>query len=318
MQEESSNRDAQTPLGPLAAKWVEDLKRWYQQLQRHFKFNPASLAENVRRSSKRWRRRLRYLKKQNPELFAYVIGLVEQGHVIPFETEPKKFFRHRNPPSLAKDKQRAWEAIKGDIEHGAIEPVDIATDGIPNCVCPVRTADKTNGKARFVHNTRHPNNSIPKEEAQCELESLLKTRNMYTKGGFVIGSDFASGYHCIFMHEDDRKYLAFALHTSEVPEDALEWLHKNYPHTGLLREKTILHIPLPGTAIRPRDQLQSIQHAHHLLDGFLAKMQLWRASNQGVKLHRRPPLCAPRLRLGNDDVNSHGVRVRSARLSPQD
>ena len=240
MQRESSNRDPGAPLGPRAAKWVSDLKQWYERLQAHFGFDPADLAHNVRQSKERWRRRLQYLRRDDEDTFKYVMNLIERGHIIPFESEPKAFFRQRNPPSLAQDKVRAWEAIKGDIEHGAIKPVNIARDGIPHCVCPVRTAEKANGKARFVHNSRHVNKRIPKEEGKCTLESLLKTRNMHTRDGFVIGSDFASGYHCIFMHENQRKYLAFALHRSEMPEEAFEWLLHEYPEAYHKKKRSFL------------------------------------------------------------------------------
>ena len=121
------------------------------------------------------------------------------GHRIPFDTPPKKFFRRRNPPSLAKDKKRAWAAISKDMAHGAIRLVDVPKEGIPHCVCPVRTADKNDGTARFVHNSRRVNKTIPKDRVKCKLESLLKTRNIYIPGGYMIGSDFASGYHCLRM-----------------------------------------------------------------------------------------------------------------------
>ena len=67
MERESSNRDAGTPLGPKASRWVDDLKKWYTSLQQHFEFDATDLASNVRRSVNRWRTRLRYLKQQNPE-----------------------------------------------------------------------------------------------------------------------------------------------------------------------------------------------------------------------------------------------------------
>ena len=52
---------------------------------------------------------------------------------------------------------------------------------------------------------------------------------MFMLDGFLIGSDFASGYHCISMHKSHRKFVAFALHVSELPASAVKWLHDNYP-----------------------------------------------------------------------------------------
>ena len=117
------------------------------------------------------------------------------------------------------------------MAHGALKPVNLKADGIPHCVCPVRTANKNDGSARFVHNSRRVNKCVSPEKNKCKLETLLKARNIFVQGGFAVGLDFSSGYHCISMHHDDRKYLAFALNESELPADAVVWLHENFPHS---------------------------------------------------------------------------------------
>ena len=238
-------QDARLPeeaLGPLAKAWIANLKTWYYNLQRHFKFDPTDLANNVYKSRNRWRLRLQYLEESDKGRFERIMDNITHGHKIPFKSEPKKFFRRANPPSLALDKKRAWAAIMKDVAHGALRPVDLKREGMPKCVCPVRTADKNDGTARFVHNSRRINKLIPKEESACELESLLKTRNIYIPGGYAIGSDFASGYHCLRMHPTHRKYLAFALHTSELPEDAIAWLLKHFPGSFFERKGCFIFI----------------------------------------------------------------------------
>ena len=45
---------------------------------------------------------------------------------------------------------------------------------------------------------------------------------MYVKDGFLIGSDYSSGYHCVSVNETSRTYLAFALHKSELTKEAFE------------------------------------------------------------------------------------------------
>ena len=230
MRDESSNIHPELPLGPLASRWVGQLFEWYAKLQKQFLFDPKDLAANVRRSEARWARRLEFMREDQPELHAYVMDMIRRGHVIPLKEIPKKLFRKSNPPSLAADKDRAWAAVKGDIEHGAVQPVNIPEEGVPECVCPVRTADKNDGTARFVHNTRHVNKCVDPEKTKCRLETLLRTRNMYMPGGYLVGSDYASGYHCIYANEDHQKYLAFALHVSELPDEAIRWLKDRYPH----------------------------------------------------------------------------------------
>ena len=240
MQAESANRHPESPLGPLATKWTNELEEWYARLQKHFKFNPHDLAANVRNSAERWAKRLQYLLPDNKEKYDSIMRDIRTGHSIPFSTLPDKYFRARSPPSLAKDKVRAWDAIKEDINHGAIRPVNLKEEGLPHCVCPVRTADKSNGKARFVHNARRINACVDAAHSTCELESLMRIRNMYVPGGFVVGSDYASGYHCLYMDEKDTKYLAFALHTSELTPEAIAWLKANHPNSYLHRKRAFV------------------------------------------------------------------------------
>ena len=230
MQAESAHLHPETPLGPLAKKWVQDLQAWYTRLQKHFNFDPADLPANLRRNIRKWEKRLSFLRADHPLLYEAIIASIRVGHKIPFAKKPKKFFRSRNPPSLAADKIRAWVAIKKDLAHGALRPVDLKADGTPHCVCPVRTADKNDGSARFVHNSRRVNKCVLPEATRCKLETLLKARNIFIPNGFLVGLDFASGYHCLSMHEDDRKYLAFALDESELTEEAVAWLHANHPN----------------------------------------------------------------------------------------
>ena len=241
MRRESADSHPESPLGPLASRWVAQLVLWYEQLQQHFAFDKSNLAENVRVNAHKWRKRFQFLEEEQPELFEFIMDFIENGHYsIPFSTPPSRYFRKANPPSLAADKVRAWAAIKRGIDHGAIVPSDIDNEGIPWCVCPVRTADKSNGSARFVHNTRHVNKSLDEKDTKCNLETLLRTRNMYLQDGFLIGSDYESGYHCVYVRPEHRKYLGFALHVSELTDEAREWLFKHFPESYYHRKRCFI------------------------------------------------------------------------------
>ena len=303
---ESANSDPEGPLGPLAQAWIDDLERWYKSLQVHFKFDPSDLASNVRRSANRWEVRLQYLKAEQPELYRSVVSNIRNGHSVPFDKLPPEFFRKRNPDSLAQDKERAWEAIKKDMNHGAIRPVNLEKEGLPHCVCPVRTAEKNNGKARFVHNSRKVNDCVPKKRVKCTLESLLKTRNMFIPGGFLLGTDFDSGYHCIYLDEDDQKYLAFALHVTELPEAAVAWLFKHHAHAFLPNKRAFVfkYLALPFG-------LSSSCKAFN--DLVTSLMGFWRRCPTGDTVTRVSSYI--------DDVTSayghpHGLRVRQPGAEP--
>ena len=78
------------------------------------------------------------------------------------------------------------------------------------------------------HNSRKVNKTIPKSVSECELESLLRVRNIFMPGGYLVGLDFASGYHCIGMEDASTDYLAFALHVSEIPAAAAARLMRDH------------------------------------------------------------------------------------------
>ena len=122
MQAEADQPFIEGVLGPMAKAWIRDLEIWYAKLQKHFEFDPSNLAANVRKSWPRWKPRLQYLRKSNEQLYREVREIIREGHGIPFEETPKRFFRRSNPPSLAADKVRAWKAIIKDIDHRAIVP----------------------------------------------------------------------------------------------------------------------------------------------------------------------------------------------------
>ena len=340
MMQESSESHPEVPLGPLAQGWVDDLEQWYNRLQGHFQFDPADLPKNLRRNVNKWKYRLSYLQKSQPQLYNEIVHNILNGHKIPFEKEPRKFFRHRNPPSLAADKERAWEAIRKDIGHGAIEPVDLA-QGVPHCVCPVRTADKSDGSARFVHNSRRVNKRVPAEKSKCELESLLRTRNMLIPGGFLVGSDYSSGYHCISMHESHRKYVAFALHESELPPEAVEWLKEHYPQSYHAHKKCFVfryaalpfglssscktfndlisalmgfwrRCPLDGNFTRVSSYIDDVTSVAKAFDTVSPTPSPLNPSLSFNILNGNP---IPQ--TGNEDRHQNGVRSRSVRVVPQ-
>ena len=61
MEQESSHIHPESPLGPLAQKWVQDLQKWYEQLEQHFQFDPSDLPVNLWVNVKKWEKRLTYL-----------------------------------------------------------------------------------------------------------------------------------------------------------------------------------------------------------------------------------------------------------------
>ena len=105
-------------------------------------------------------------------------------------------------------------------------------------VSPVRTAPKgwRSGKRRFVVNMRYVNSFIPEEASACTLDTLAKVRNLFTTGNadgegmWGLTMDLASGYHNFGIVPHQLDLMGIAVHTSELPPDAIAELRREHPH----------------------------------------------------------------------------------------
>ena len=226
------NPDA--PYPPALSRFVSSLEEWRRKLTEHFNFDSSSYAANTRAAADRIAQRLSFLPK---ERFDKVMDIVRNGYTVPFSKTPPRFHRHSNSPDLSSHMHAAWEALRKDIGHGAVLPCDLKRDGKPWVVSPVRTAPKgwRTGKRRFVINMRFLNRHIPDQESACSLDTLSRIRNLLTFPGshsspaWGITMDLASGYHNFWVARHQWKYMGFALHRSELPVEAIEFLRSLAP-----------------------------------------------------------------------------------------
>ena len=101
-------------------------------------------------------------------------------------------------------------------------------------VSPVRTAPKgwRSNKRRFVINMRYLNQFIPEDESSCELDTLSRIRSMFQRQGrapppWGFTMDLASGYHNFRVAEHQQDLLGIAIHISELPVAAIQWLRSH-------------------------------------------------------------------------------------------
>ena len=210
------------------------LERWRLQLTEHFGFNSASYAANTRAAADRIAARLDFLPEAR---YKKVMDVIRNGYTVPFSREPPRFHRQSNSPDLSEHMGAAWEALRKDMDHGAVLPCNLARDGKPWVVSPVRTAPKgwRTGKRRFVINMRFLNRHIPDQESACALDTLSRIRNLLTfpdapeSPAWGITMDLASGYHYFWISKPQWKYMGFALHLSELPPEAIVYLRAVAP-----------------------------------------------------------------------------------------
>ena len=226
------------PIPPAAAEFLDELAKWRLNLAEYFELSTADLAMNLRNASERIRKRISFLPEAR---VGRIMDTIQNGYRIPLTSEPPPFHRAANGPDLAVYKEEAWSALLKDISHGAVKPCDLASDGKPHIVSPVRTAPKgwNTGRRRFVCNLRFLNQFIPDEECTCKLETLSQVRNYLTYPpefaglgkSWFLSLDMSSGYHNIRIAKDQWRLLGIALHASELPTEAIEFLRANFPHS---------------------------------------------------------------------------------------
>ena len=219
---------------PALNEFVSQLEAWRTRLAKHFNFNPECFAHNTRAAADRIEQRISFLPRERRKK---VMDIVRNGYKIPFVTAPPPFHRHSNSPDLSQHMDAAWEALLKDMGHGAVLPCNLARDGKPSVVSPVRTAPKgwRSSKRRFVINMRYLNGFIPEDESKCTLDTLSKVRNLLGFPGansrvtWSITMDLASGYHNFWIDESQWDLMGFAMHRSELPAKAIQYLRKHFP-----------------------------------------------------------------------------------------
>ena len=240
------------PVPPAAAGFLRDLSAWHEKLVQYFKLSATSLAMNLRNAALRIQKRISFLPRDR---VASIMNIILKGYMMPLTSEPPAFHRAANGPDLSTYKAEAWAALSKDISHGAIIPCNLAADGKPHIVSPVRTAPKgwKKKERRFIINLRFLNQFIPEWESSCELETLSQIRNYLSypptvsDNAWFLSMDMASGYHNIRIHKDQWRLLGIALHVSELPPEAVEFLRANYPESEDVASATFyfLTVALP-------------------------------------------------------------------------
>ena len=132
----------------------------------------------------------------------FVTGMIKNGYRLPISKSVPPFYAKNNASSL-KHKDFASESINELLKSGCIEEVF----EMPFCCNPLTVAVK-NGKSRLVIDLRHVNDYL--DFPKFKYEDLKIARQYLEKDDFFTTFDLKSGYHHIFIHVEDKKYLGFA------------------------------------------------------------------------------------------------------------
>lgn len=130
------------PQGPAATRFIKAMAAWQRQLAEHFGLSSSCFWGNTRRAAERIRSRLSFLPRDRRDR---IMRILTKGYTIPFSSRPPPFHRPANGPDLAEHRDAAWDALKKDIDHGAVVPCNVAVrscDSTPTML-PQRTANRT-------------------------------------------------------------------------------------------------------------------------------------------------------------------------------
>ena len=167
------------------------------------KFSPGAIHERNKRSF--W--------KEELKAGEWVMGVLENGYVIPFEQVPPPY-EEENNASAKRQMQFVRETVYELKEAGVIEFTKLK----PECVSPLTVAEKTmpdgSKKLRLCWDgSRCVNLALKKQKVT--LSHLQKALETTKEGDYQIIYDLKSAYHHIKICEEQVRFLGAAIETEK-------------------------------------------------------------------------------------------------------
>lgn len=134
---------------------------------------------------------------------SYVLDIVQSGYVMPFCTEPPKYYR-ANQRSALENPSFVSCAIDELLADGRVRSVEEQ----PHVCSPLAVVTNKLGKKRLVVNLSYLNKYLCKEK--FKYEDLRVAMLLFEKDDYMFTFDLKSGYHHIDIRPAQHKYLGFA------------------------------------------------------------------------------------------------------------
>ena len=216
-------------VGPTTASWVADVFAWAKRLRSQFFGDTPQVTGLWARAVGRFKRRLAYLKDR--ELASRVLHEVEHGVKIPFGVVPSEpIVAKHNHPDLPLRAGHVFKALCMQLDEGSVEPFDMSKGKRPMGVLSLRWVEKSNpDEVRLTLNGRPENKFIPDSEGTIELETHRELRVHYRQGQLYIGFDLHNGFFNQMYCKEDRHWVCFRIHKSELEPGHVDWLQKRFP-----------------------------------------------------------------------------------------
>ena len=229
MQKEFYQRVEGDGLGPTTARWVRDVFEWAKQLRTKLFGDTPQVTGLWSRAAARFGRRLAYL--HDKKLAHRVLHEVKHGVRIPFSVVPAEpIVAKHNHPDLALRADHVFKALCMQLDECSVQPFDMSKGQRPMGVLSLRWVEKSNpNEVRLTLNGRPENEFIPECEGTIELETHRELRAHYRQGQMYIGFDLHNGFFNQMYCEEDKQWVCFRIHESELKPGHVAILRKRFP-----------------------------------------------------------------------------------------
>ena len=217
-------------LGPVTQAWMHGTFEWARLLKKRFFGDSPQVTGLWSVAQKRFRRRLRWVKDK--ALADVVMKEIAHGVRLPFASEPAYIFEKRNHPELSVRAPAVFEALREQLSEKSLEPFVFKGGVFPKGVYSLRWVEKSDpDKVRLTLNGRPVNPSFPREACTIELETHRQLRTFYMHGQMYLGFDLHNGFFNQQYHVDDRDWVCFRIHESELRPAHARYFRGKYPNS---------------------------------------------------------------------------------------
>ena len=229
MKREFYQRARGQQLGPVTAKWREQVFAWAAKLRKRLFGATKQVTGLWSLAKERFRSRLQVL--QDHEVSNAIMSEVEDGVRMPFAMRPlQPIVAKTNHPDLSKRAQHVFNALCEQLEERSIEPFDMSKGIRPMGVLSLRWVAKTDPSVvRLTLNGRPFNPFFPGEACVITLETHRELRTQFQYKQMYVGFDLHNGFFNQQYHEDDRRWVCFRIHRSELAPEHVRFLKKRFP-----------------------------------------------------------------------------------------
>ena len=226
---EAYQRVKNSPVGPVTAAWREGVFAWARKLRVRLFGDSPQVTGLWSKAKDKFRVRLNLL--HDKQLVEKVMKEVERGVRLPFEKTPAApIIASRNHKDLSLRSGHVYDALCTQLLEGSVQAFNMHEGSRPMGILALRWVEKSNPEeVRLTLNGRPENPLFPYSECTIVLETHRELRSHYTQGQWHVGYDLHNGFFNQQYVEEDRKWVCFRIHETELQQCHVADLKRRFP-----------------------------------------------------------------------------------------